>query len=59
MSEEKKPKVASEDETPILRVDPDALGRAWVKAVEEEAKEQAGMPAKFEKGEGMRWPLSD
>lgn len=44
---------------PKLRVDPEALGRAFVKALEEAAEEEASMPKRFEKGEGMLWPLAD
>jgi hypothetical protein len=40
-------------------VHPDALGRSFEKALEEDAAEQATLPKKFEKGEGMIWPLCD
>lgn len=42
-----------------LKVDPDALGRSFIKALEKDAKEQEALPKKFKKGEGMMWPLCD
>ena len=44
---------------PKLRVDPEALGESFVKALKEAAEEEEKMPKKFEKGEGMLWPLAD
>jgi hypothetical protein len=58
MTDDKKPTPDGSHE-PKLLVDPEALGEAFVRGLEEAAKQEAELPKAFEAGEGMPWPLSD